>query len=198
MDLTPTTTLDAVNEMLGAIGEQPVSDIEDIGNTDTAIAVRTLHGVSREVQSKGWWFNTDEPFVFTLNAENRAALAAPILSIRPSGRMAARLTTRNNFLYNLATHSDVFEEPPTAYVVWFYDFELLPESARRYIAIRAARIFQKNVLGSSELNGFTEAHEHDAWAIFASEQDDFEFAKGHNMTAGDMDLQTIAGTFVGE
>lgn len=195
MDLTPTTTLDAVNEMLGAIGEQPVSDIEDIGNTDAAIAIRTLHGVSREVQSKGWWFNIDDAFTFTLNAENKAQPVNQILSVRPLGRTGARLTVRNGFLWDLANQTDVFDPDaaPAARVVWFYDFELLPESARRYVAIRAARIFQKNVLGSSELNGFTEDHEAEAFAIFASEQDDFDFAQGYNMTQGDLDLQTIAG-----
>jgi len=192
-----TTELDAVNAMLGAIGEQPVSDIEDVGNTDAAIAVNTLHGVSREVQSKGWWFNFDEAHTFTLNAEGRAQPANTILSVRPSGRAGARLTVRNGFLWNLSGSTDTFplDAPPSARVVWFLPYDEIPESGRRYIAIRAARIFQANVLGSSELNGFTEDHEAEAFAIFMSEQDDFDFAQGYNMTQGDIDLQTIAGSF---
>ncbi|MCC8538635.1 phage tail protein, partial [Xanthomonas codiaei] len=83
MDLTPTTELEAVNEMLAVIGEQPVSALEAVGNTDVAIAIRTLRGVSREVQTTAWWFNTDESYTFVLNAENRVPLPNLILSIRP-------------------------------------------------------------------------------------------------------------------
>lgn len=194
MDLTPTTELDAVNEMLGAIGEVPVSDLELVGNTDTAIAVRTLRGISREVQSKGFWFNTDDAYTFTLNAAGKVPLPAPILSIRPLGRGAVRLAPRNSFLYDLSNATDLFdpESPPAARVIWFYDYETLPETARRYIAIRAARIFQKNVLGSEALNVFTEEHETEAFALLADEQDDFDFARGHNFLTDDPETAAIA------
>lgn len=39
------------------------------------------------------------------------------------------------------------------------DFEDLPEPARRYIALRSARIFQDRVLSSSELHGFQQQDE---------------------------------------
>lgn len=195
MELTPTTELEAVNVMLGAIGELPVHDLETVGNTDTAIALRTLHGISREVQSKGWWFNVDDAHTFTLNAENRVQLANPILSIRPQGRGAARLAPRNGFLYNVSAATDEFdpEAPPSARVVWFMEFEFLPETVRRYIAVRAARIFQTSVLGSETQDHFSESHERDTFALMMSEQDDFDFAQGHNMFRDDLDTSAIAG-----
>ncbi|WVK03106.1 hypothetical protein AB8807_16220 [Xanthomonas campestris pv. olitorii] len=194
MDLIPTTELEAVNEMLAVIGEQPVSALEAVGNTDVAIAIRTLRGVSREVQTAAWWFNTDESYTFVLNADNRVPLPNLILSIRPLGRGSARITHRNGFLYDLTNATEVFaaDAAPSARVVWFMDFELLPETVRRYIAIRAARIFQKNVLGSESLNGFTEDHEGAALALLADEADDFEFAKGANFLNDDTDTSAIA------
>ena len=48
------TELDAVNEMLGVIGEPPVNTLEVIENVDVANALRILHKTSRYVQSKGW------------------------------------------------------------------------------------------------------------------------------------------------
>ncbi|MBB4768652.1 hypothetical protein DYQ94_06420 [Xanthomonas sp. LMG 8993] len=194
MDLTPTTELEAVNEMLAVIGEQPVSALEAVGNTDVAIAIRTLRGVSREVQTTAWWFNTDESYTFVLNAENRVPLPNLILSIRPLGRGSSRIAHRNGFLYDLTNATDVFAEDaaPSAKVVWFMDFELLPETVRRYIAIRAARIFQKNVLGSESLNGFTEDHEGAALALLVDESHDFEFAAGANFLNDDPDTSAIA------
>lgn len=191
--LSLTTELDAVNEMLGAIGELPVSDIVDAGNTDTAVAVRTLRGISREVQSKGAWYNTDDAFEFTLDASGRAPLPNQILSIRPLGIRTGRLTHRNGYLYDLATQSDVFAERPLARVVWLYEYEMLPETARRYIAIRAARIFQKNQLGSEALNGFTAQHEEEAFFLYQQEEFAFEAAEGANFIQDDPDTQAIGG-----
>ncbi len=201
MEITPTTELEAVNTMLGAVGEMPVSTLDDIGNSDVNNALVTLLGISREVQSKGLWFNTDNQFVFTVNDEGRIALPAQILSIRPvAGRGTARLTHRNGFIYNLSGSTDVFdpESPPSAKVIWMYDFERLPETARRYISIRAARIFQKNFLGSESLNGFTQQHEDEASALFRDEAFDFEYAEGANFFNDDSDTSLIAGGAGGE
>jgi hypothetical protein len=38
--------------------------------------------------------------------------------------------------------------------VHLFDFDELPEAAKRYIAIRASRIFQDRMVGSTTLHGF--------------------------------------------
>ena len=51
---SPTQTeIDAVNFILGAIGQAPVTTLEAT-NPDVAIAYQTLQEVSREVQAEGW------------------------------------------------------------------------------------------------------------------------------------------------
>jgi hypothetical protein len=47
--------------------------------------------------------------------------------------------------------------------VWSLDFSDLPEIARQYIMVRACRLFQKSVLGASELHAFTADDEAEAW-----------------------------------
>ena len=47
--------------------------------------------------------------------------------------------------------------------VWSLDFSDLPEIARQYIMVRACRLFQKSVLGASELHAFTQDDESEAW-----------------------------------
>ena len=59
MALATTTKLEAINSMLTAIGESPVNTITQATTTDVSIALSTLENVSREIQSQGWFFNTD-------------------------------------------------------------------------------------------------------------------------------------------
>ena len=59
----PTTNaaeeLPAVNEILASVGQAPVTTLDQT-NPDVAIAYDTLLNVSREIQSEGWTFNTEE------------------------------------------------------------------------------------------------------------------------------------------
>ena len=59
----PTTNakeeLPAINQILASVGQAPVTTLDQT-NPDVAIAYDTLLQVSREVQSEGWTFNTEE------------------------------------------------------------------------------------------------------------------------------------------
>lgn len=179
MELTPSTELDAVNVMLDTIGESPVSDLDTVTSIDVSKARTMLRAFSRSIQTDGWWFNVDENYEFSLDAQGHCVLPNQILSLRPSIG-GSRLTMRNKRVWDLDNKTDVFDtdSPPSCDVVWFFDFEDLPESARRYISIRAGRVFQTSVLGSDTQDVFTRDHETEAWRTFASEHDDFQFAKG--------------------
>lgn len=190
-ELTPSTELDAVNVLLGAAGEARITSLEAPGNLYASEARATLHEVSREVQSRGWWFNELEQYTFTLDAEGRAQAPSAILKITPA-RGAAPLVVRGGRLFNPRTATDTFAEPPTvATAVLFIEFESLPETARRYIAVRAARLFQTKVLGSETLQIFTEKHEREAFALFAEEHDDFDWARGRNFLRDSRDVAAI-------
>ena len=55
--LTTQTELDAINQMLSAIGSDPVTILEDSTDIDVINARRLLKEVSRHVQRQGWDFN---------------------------------------------------------------------------------------------------------------------------------------------
>jgi len=186
-----TSELAAVNVMLAAIGETPVNSLDTVGNLYAAQARDTLHAVSREVQTAGWWFNTQEGYTFTLTAQKKVNPPAAILKLVPA-RGGEPLVLRGTRLLNPATGGDTFDAPPVAeLLVWHLSWGDLPESARRYIAVRAARLFQTSVLGSDQLFVFTEQHEQEAYQIFTLEHSDFTWARGHNYLTDAADVTGI-------
>ena len=53
-----TTFLDAINTGLSSLGETPVSAPNN-ATTNVVLAKQIIQEVSRDIQSKGWWFNTN-------------------------------------------------------------------------------------------------------------------------------------------
>lgn len=155
--LSPTTELEAVNSMLYTIGESPVSTVEDSGIVDATTALTTLREVSREVQSRGWHFNTEIGFrlapTFPDGEINLPLNTLQVDSVR--GFTRADVTQRGKRLYNRRDHTYKFAKPVVCDLTVLLAFEDLPEFARGYIGTRAARLFQKRTVGSAELDSFT-------------------------------------------
>lgn len=149
--LGPQTDLDAVNEMLMSIGQAPVNSLSTTGIRDLSIAVYTLGFVSRQVQSQGWYYNRDEYVLWTADINTRYPIPANMLSVRffDSTRNGAIV---GGFLYDADNHSNTFPNDPTLYVdtIAMYDYNSLPQEARNYIGVRAARVFCGKVLGAPE------------------------------------------------
>lgn len=176
MELTPTTELEAVNEMLKAIGETPINSLDSIGFTDAAIAHSTLQSKTREVQTRGWYFNRDSDYYFTPAADGRVVLPSNVLSVRPSRSEERRIVPRGNALRNATDNTDTFEldNGPVMEVVWMFDFETLPEAARRYITVKAATKFQADFMGSDVSYKFTKDDEEMAFDALAYEERMYE------------------------
>jgi hypothetical protein len=157
ISLVPTTTLEAVNQCLFAIGEAPGEQVEDSGLVDAATALRTLCNVSREVQKDGWHWNTEINFR-SPDVDGNLPAALWTLKVDTVGAdQWPRPGARGQRLYDRVNHTYVFDRPVTVELVVLLDFEEIPEAARNYIALRAARRFQQNSVGSVELAGFQAA-----------------------------------------
>lgn len=169
--LTPTSLLGAVNELLTAIGTTPVNTLDTSGLTDAAIAKDVIEAISREVQTRSWWFNTAKGVQFAASS-GQVTLPPHILSCRPALRSTRYEGEPKQFVMREGKLFDVYNGVFTGFtgqercdVVYLQDFEQLPESARRYVTIRSARIFQTKVLGDEQLGVFTADHELEAWNI---------------------------------
>lgn len=164
--LAPTTELDAVNDMLGVIGESPISSLEGTLPADAYTAMQILGRVSREVQSRGWHFNTEEAVPLTPDESNYINIPSNVVSIDANKVYHPTLDVvkRGTKLYNRENHSFDFSDYTTVYcdITYLLEFTDMPEAARRYISIRAARIFQDKFMGSDTLHGFSQ--EDEMWA----------------------------------
>lgn len=157
MDLAtaPTTTLEAVNQMLFVIGEPPVNSVEDNGVIYAVTALQTLSAVNREVQQRGWHWNEERNYTLPLTyPERNCVLPKNCLKVDAVDR-AQDVIQRGPRLYDKSRHSYVFERPVVVDMTVLLGFEELPEAARNYILIRAARRFQQGAVGSEQLSNFT-------------------------------------------
>lgn len=155
------TELDAVNVMLTSIGQAPVNTLTVPGIKDVSFAQLTLHNTSRNVQTRGWWFNRESDFPISVDAASGHMLfPANALACDPMDR-SRDLVERGRRFYDKDRHTDDFsgEQPLKCDLTVFLVFEDLPQAARNYIATRAARLFQANNVGSQILYAFTKEEE---------------------------------------
>tara|TARA_R100000808_G_scaffold23496_1_gene52213 strand:+ start:723 stop:1352 length:630 start_codon:yes stop_codon:yes gene_type:complete len=162
--------LEAVNVMLSVIGEAPVNSLKS-GLADAEAAERILNRVNKEVQTEGWTFNTLRKYSLIPDSTKKIILPSNTLKLTcVDSSRDYPLVQRGLRLYNYEKHKytigDDYDEVKVDLVeeIDFNDDPTeennsLPEYARRYIAIRASRVFIGRYLGSQEIYGFSEKDE---------------------------------------
>jgi len=168
----PITLLEAVNVLLETIGVAPVASLlTGETNADVETALRSIHTTSMAVQSQGWDFNTEEGITLDPNpTTGEVALPANCLKVDPSGLDVGEwIIARGRKLYDKFNHTLAIGRPVVVDMVVGLDFEDLPQSARTYIAVRAARAFAEGRV--TVLNGFTQEQEDEALVAMLHEED---------------------------
>lgn len=165
---TPTSELDAVNLMLSVIGESPLSNLSGITMVYAVLAKQVLSEISRAVQTRGWHFNLEKDYPLLPNALT-GEIPVPGNCLRVDSVYPDQDTDavhRGARLYDRRNHTYIFSKGVKVDMVVALPFEELPESARYYIAVRAAREFQARTVGSDALYSFTAQNEKDARVSF--------------------------------
>ncbi len=143
------TELEAVNVLLTTIGEAPVNTLSGNQVTDVTIAKQVLNEVSREVQSQGWHFNTEPKVKLSRNLDNEIAVPADTARIDSN---EYNVVIRENKLFDLDERKFTFESNIEADIVFYRDFEVLPDTAKKYITTRAARIYSDRMINSETMH----------------------------------------------
>ena len=134
------TELSAVNNILGAIGQSPLTTL-NFDNPEVSFIYNLLRDANVDTQAEGWHFNTEKHVKYSPDANGKIAIGDDILSMDLNDNEARRtynLVRRNGFLYDKQDHTDVFTSDIDLDVVRLYLFEDLPIVFRRFITYRAS------------------------------------------------------------
>ena len=104
------TELSAVNSILGAIGQSPLTTL-NFDNPEVSMIYNLLRDANVDTQAEGWHFNTEKHVKFAIDANGKIAIGNDILSMDLHDNQARRthnLVRRNGFLYDKQDHTDVF------------------------------------------------------------------------------------------
>lgn len=154
---TPMTELDAINILLSAIGEAPITSIDDLAeqSPDAQIAQSYLAQSSKSLQSEGWPWNTDLNFTLTANpSTGEVAL--------PEGCVGLKVLTcpgqyvqRGSRLYDRWNHTFNVGKPILCEAVTLLNFDELPQACRDLVTFTAARRFQDFIQQDNAVHQFT-------------------------------------------
>lgn len=176
------TELDAVNYMLRSIGESPLASLDNIGDlAEAQFALQALSDVNREVQSAGWIWNTYNNYVLrpTVNTYG-SFIEVPdnTITIDPSDpsidliESVIKIKSNDNTvlykkraMYDRCNNTFQIKYPVAFDITFLVEFEDLPQIVRNAVTIRAARKFQRDVLGSDALEKISELDEQQAMSL---------------------------------
>ena len=171
---TRTTELEAVNTILSTIGESPVNSLTGTLPVDATTALNVLDEISREVQSAGWHYNSHYKVDLSRDGDNKIPIGTDVLRVELNtkyDRSSYDVVQRDDYLYNLAKNLETFDQDFTDNsIVYLLDFSKLPEPARRYITIRAARVFHDRTLGANTLHKFSSEDEARSLAVMKQDE----------------------------
>ena len=177
MVITAYTELDAVNNIIGTLGEAPIDTLEDLTNVDAINALRILQEVSRIEQARGWSFNLIEDFVFNPDTtdNNRIPWNDNILFLK--GEEGTKLVRYGKHMKDLVRNSDYFPQAIHAEVILLIPFEELPEQMRSYIVAKAGFMFQSAYFGDDALSTVINMQVQDTWQhLMDYEMDDNNYS----------------------
>ncbi len=194
MTVAATTELEAVNIMMAAIGESPINALTDPLPVDARLAQQTLAEINKKVQMEGWSFNTEIDVTLSRDGSKHINLANSILRVDPNIHQHPTIDAiqRTLKLYDRLNNRYEFDEDLICTVVYFRAFTEIPEPARYYITIKAARVFVDRLVGDQGLRTYTEQDEIRARAILM----ETDLANGdHNLLRGDPSLTSVFSTY---
>ena len=150
------TELSAVNNILGAIGQSPLTTL-NFDNPEVAFIYNLLRDANVDTQAEGWHFNTEKHVKYTPDSvTGKIAIGNDILSMDVHDNHIRReynLVRRNGVLYDKQDHTDDFSTKDSIDldVVRLYNFEDLPIVFRRFITYRASAAASTQLVANPNL-----------------------------------------------
>ena len=158
------TELSAVNAILGAIGQAPITTLGTVSpgveakdNPEIQFIYNLLRTANVEVQSEGWHFNRERHVPFQPDANHHIIIPADVVRIDLPDNWARRhynFVRRNGRLYDKIEHTDEFPDITDSIeldVVRIYNFEDVPQVFKTHITYRASRQAATQLVANPQL-----------------------------------------------
>lgn len=149
--LSSSAELDAINDILSAIGEPPVSSLDAEANADVANARRILANQNRRVQSQGWTFNIEEGVTLIPDVFSKLIKYLPTYLRVSSTSGKTTYIKRGEFLYDTTQQTDIFEGSLQVNLIQLRDYDEMPWVFRDLIVTKAARQFNMRFFGDDSV-----------------------------------------------
>ena len=134
------TELSAVNSILGAIGQSPIT-VLNFQNPEISYIYNIFQEVIKDVLNEGWHFNTEEGLPRQPDGNKNITIPTNYLRYDLNDNMADRqmdLVKRGNKLYDKVNHTDEFDSELKLDVVYMVTFVDIPSAFQRYIVAKAS------------------------------------------------------------
>ena len=156
------TELSAVNSILGAIGQSPVTTL-NFTNPEVSFIYNLLTEVNKDVQNEGWNFNREQHVEIKPDSvTKKIAIPADVLSYDLHDNLVhgtKNLVERKGFIYDKENHTDEFEQSLYMDIVYLWEFEDLPNPVQRYITYRTATRAATQLVSNPQLVRLIEQQE---------------------------------------
>ena len=149
------TELSAVNSILGAIGQSPVTSIVK-ENPEVGFIYNLLRDANVDLQNEGWHFNTERHVEYTPDSNGKIAIGGDVLRMDTTDGWVDRthdVVKRSGFLYDKYNHTDDFSDHTTVKldIVKLIAFEDIPSVFQRYIIYKASRMAATQLVANPQL-----------------------------------------------
>ncbi len=162
---TRSTKLEAVNVILTVVGESETNTLTGTVPYEVSLAETILDETIREMCQDSYVFNTETDITLTPDVSDNINVPTNYIQIRGSEE---DYVIRSGLLYSMRAKTDTFDNEIVVDVIYLLEYEDIPEAAKRYCNIRAARIYADRMVGSKDIRAFTQIDEIEAKAKLAS------------------------------
>ena len=193
------TELSAVNSILGAIGQSPITVLKDpvtgvvtYANPEISFIYNLLRDANVDVQSEGWHFNTEKHVEYTPDSStDKIEIGSDVIKLdvadgwsKREYDVVARVHSSDNkkYLYDKFDHTDLWTDIESIHldVTKLYAFENVPQVFQRYIIYRAARMAATQLVANPQLVQLLQAQENLARATML----EYECNQGNHSMLG--------------
>ncbi len=149
------TELSAVNSILGAIGQSPVTSIVK-ENPEIGFIYNLLRDANVDLQNEGWHFNTERHVEYTPDDDGKIAIGGDVLRMDTTDGWVDRthdVVKRNGYLYDKYNHTNDFSDHSSIKldIVKLLAFEDIPSVFQRYIIYKASRMAATQLVANAQL-----------------------------------------------